>query len=93
MRYSPLLYMHPANQRYDRTQKCPLWEFVSCSSAWPVANALVGLGTEVLIVCQIIGAVIEEKAFRRANSVVLNDEPFQVVATIVRIAPLDELPP
>ena len=37
-----------------------LWEFVSCSSAWPVANALVGLGTEVLIVCQIFGAVIEE---------------------------------
>ena len=44
-----------------------LWEFVSCSSAWPVANALVGLGTEVLIVCQIFGAVIEEKAFRHAN--------------------------
>ena len=70
-----------------------LWEFVSCSSAWPVANALVGLGTEVLIVCQIIGAVIEEKAFRRANSVVLNNEPFHVVETIVHIAPLDELPP
>jgi len=70
-----------------------LWEFVSCSSAWPLANALGGLGTEVLIVCQIIGAVIEEKSFRRANSIVLNNEPFHVVATIVRIAPLDELPP
>ena len=70
-----------------------LLEFVSCSSAWPVANALVGLGTELLVVCQIIGAVIEEKAFRHANSIVLNNEPFHVVATIVRIAPLDELPP
>lgn len=59
---------------------------------WPFKNAFEGLGAEVLVVCQIIGALLEEKAFRDAAATKLHTAPLSVIHMVVRVGSFEPLP-